>query len=78
MEARHKEECEVFETRVLAIIKSWRYIDYRINLSVVDGEWWDFYIKFSNGKYFQLRGYNNFPDSYDKLIKYLNKKLEIE
>ncbi len=71
------EDYKSFETRILSIIKNWRYVDYRVNMNVMDGEWWEFKIKFTTGETYTMRGYNNFPENYQKLIKYLNKKIKI-
>ncbi len=72
------ENYKSFETRILSIIKDWRYVDYKTNFGVMDGEWWEFKIKFSDGKVCTTRGYNNFPENYEQLVNYLNKKMKVK
>lgn len=72
------EKYKYFETKILSLIKNWRYSDYKVNFGILDGEWWEFKIKFSNGKTYTTRGYNNFPENYKQLINYLHYKLKIK
>lgn len=67
-----------FRKKMFILLDEFKLNDYGVNDKICDGEWFEFKANFSDGENLKSRGYNNFPETYFALIKYLDKLLEFQ
>ena len=65
-------EDEKFNENIIEIIKYF-HEELGTNPNVIDGEWYEFKAKLSNGQKLKSSGYNYFPRTYNIFIEYLGQ-----
>ena len=62
---------EKFNEKTIEIIKYF-HEDFGENHDIIDGEWYEFKAKLSNGQKLKSSGYNYFPHTYNQFKEYLS------